>query len=77
MSLFQLRQRLTALTGENPQSFIQAVRMNRARHLLDNHPEMNISEVAMLCAYNDTPNFSRAFKRSFGLTPTQYLERKG
>ena len=76
LSLFQFRQRLTALTDETPQSFIQMVRMRRARHLLDNHPEMNISEIATLCAYNDTPNFTRAFKKTFGLTPTQYLDKQ-
>ena len=75
-SLFQFRQRLTAVTDETPQSFIQNIRMRRACHLLDNHPEMNISEVALLCAYNDTPNFTRAFKKVFGLTPTQYQERQ-
>jgi AraC-like DNA-binding protein len=76
LSLFQFRQRLAALTDETPQSFIQTIRMRRACHLLDNHPEMNIAEVAMLCAYNDTPNFTRAFKRTFGMTPTQYLEKQ-
>ncbi|MBR1447944.1 MAG: helix-turn-helix transcriptional regulator [Prevotella sp.] len=76
MSLFQFRQRLTAITDETPQAFIQTVRMRRARHLLDKHPEMNVSEIAALCAYNDTPNFTRAFKRTFGLTPTQYLEKQ-
>lgn len=76
LSLYQFRQRLAALTDETPQSFIQTIRMRRARHLLDKHPEMNISEVAMLCAYNDTPNFTRAFKRTFGMTPTQYLEQQ-
>lgn len=76
MSLFQLRQRLTALTGETPQSFIQLVRMRRARYLLDNHPELNITEVAQLCAYTETPNFTRAFKKAFGVTPTQYAERQ-
>lgn len=77
MSLFQFRQRLTAITDETPQSYIQNIRMQRACHLLDNHPEMNISEVALLCAYNDTPNFTRAFKKNFGLSPTQYLDKKG
>lgn len=75
LSLFQLRQRLMTLTDETPQSFIQTIRMRKARHLLDNHPEMNISEIATLCAYNDTPNFTRAFKKTFGLTPTQYQEK--
>ena len=77
MSLFQFRQRLTAITDETPQSFIQGIRMRRACHLLDNHPEMTVSEVALLCAYNDTPNFTRAFKKHFGITPTQYLDKKG
>ena len=77
MSPFQLRQRLTALTGETPQSFIQTIRMRRARHLLDNNPELNITEVSFLCGYNDTANFTRAFKKSFGLTPTQYQEKQG
>ncbi len=76
MSPFQLRQRLTAITGETPQSFIQIVRMRRARYLLDNNPELNITQVANLCGYNDTPNFTRAFKKSFGLTPTQYQEKQ-
>jgi len=76
MSLFQFRQRLNTVTGETPQSFIQMLRMRRARHLLDNHPELNINEVAMCCAYNDTPNFTRAFKKVFGVTPTQYQARQ-
>jgi AraC-like DNA-binding protein len=76
MSLYQLRQRLDSVTGEKPQDFIATVRMRRARHLLDTHPELNISEIATLCAYNDTPNFTRAFKKTFGLTPTNYLERQ-
>ena len=76
MSLYQLRQRLDNVTGEKPQDFIINIRMQRARHLLDVHPELNISEIATLCAYNDTPNFTRAFKKNFGLTPTQYLERQ-
>ena len=76
MSLYQFRQRLTNLTGEKPQDFISNLRMKRAQHLLDNHPELNITEIAVLCAYNDTPNFTRAFKKYFGLTPTQYLTQQ-
>ena len=76
MSLYQFRQRLTSVTGEKPQDFINAIRMKRAQHLLTNHPELNITEVAVLCAYNDTPNFTRAFKKYFGVTPKQYQMQK-
>lgn len=75
MSLYQFRQRLTSVAGEKPQDFITQLRMKRAQHLLDNHPELNITEIAVLCAYNDAPNFSRAFKKYFGVTPSQYLEK--
>ena len=76
MSPFQFRQRLTALTGETPQSFIQIIRMRRARYLLTNNPELNITQIANLCGYNDTPNFTRAFKKTFGITPSQYQEKQ-
>ena len=76
MSLYQFRQRLTSVAGEKPQDFITQLRMKRAQHLLDNHPELNITEIAVLCAYNDAPNFSRAFKKFFGMTPSQHLERQ-
>ena len=72
MSLYQFRQRLTSVTGEKPQDFITTLRMKRAQHLLEHHPELNVAEVAALCAYNDTPNFTRAFKKFYGKTPTQF-----
>ena len=72
MSLYQFRQRLTSVTGEKPQDFITTLRMKRAQHLLEHHPELNVAEVAALCAYNDTSNFTRAFKKFYGKTPTQF-----
>ena len=76
LSPYQFRQRLSAITGNTPQAFIQVIRMRRARHLLDNHPELNVADVARLCAYNDTPNFTRAFKNTFGITPSQYAAQR-
>ena len=77
MSPFQFRQKLTTITGETPQTFIQIVRMRRARHLLDHNQELTVTQIATLCGYNDTANFTRAFKKSFGLTPSQYQEKQG
>ena len=55
MSPFQLRQRLTTLTGETPQSFIQTIRMRRARHLLDHNSELTITQIAALLAIRLIP----------------------
>ena len=77
MSRYQRRQRLSTITRDTPQLFIATMRMRHARHLLDEHPQMTVGEVAIACGYGDTPNFTRAFKKTFGLTPTQYVAKKG
>lgn len=74
MSMFQLRSQLTAL-GKKPNEFIMEHRMARAMQLLTHHRELNVSEVADLCGYNDASNFTRAFKKTFGITPQQQLDR--
>jgi len=75
MSLYQFRGRLTSTTGETPQAFIQNIRMKRACQLLERQ-ELTIAEVAILCAYNDAPSFTRSFKNTFGITPSQYKLNK-
>ena len=72
MSASQFRRRLTALTGETPQSYIQNIRMQKARHLLDTQPGLAIAEVAFRCGYDEKANFTRAFKKYYGITPSDY-----
>lgn len=73
MSTSQFRRRLSAVTGISPQLFIQNIRLKKARYLLDNHPELNINEIAMKCGYDESSNFTHVFKRVFGITPSDYL----
>ena len=75
MSTSQFRRRLSTLTGETPQSYITNIRMQKARHLLDTHSELTVLEVALQCGYDDQSSFTRAFKRFFGITPSEYLQR--
>lgn len=75
MSTSQFRRRLSALTGETPQSYITNIRMQKARHLFDTHSELTVLEVALQCGYDDQSSFTRAFKRFFGITPSEYLQR--
>jgi AraC-like DNA-binding protein len=74
MSTSQFRRRLSALTGETPQSYITNIRMQKARHLLDTHPELTVWEVALQCGYDDQSSFTRAFRRFFGITPSEYQQ---
>lgn len=67
----QLRRKLNAITGETTMAYIQRVRMDFARQMLLEHPEMSISEVALKCGYDETAHFSRAFKTVYNQTPSQ------
>lgn len=52
------------------------IRHRRASALLSD-TDMSISEIARILGYTDSANFSRAFKRSAGLSPQHFRERKG
>ena len=76
MSMTAFRRRFTELLGDSPQAYIIRLRMERARQLFDEHPELNISEVAMKCGFDDKSNFTRAFKHVHGMTPSDYVRQQ-
>lgn len=76
MSQQQLRRKLSAISGDTPLAYIRALQMKRARQLLDDTGNIPIGEIAMKCGYFDTSHFTRAFKQTTGVTPTQYRKNK-
>lgn len=57
---------------------IRALRMERARQLLTEHPELPIGDVAELCGFSDYNYFITAFRREVGASPRRYRkEREG
>ena len=76
MSTTQFRYHLKEITGETPQSYITNIRMQKARQMLDNNSaETTILDIALSCGYEDQGAFTRAFKRFYGITPSEYLTR--
>ena len=67
----QLNRRIKNITGETTQHYVQNLRLEQARHLLQT-TQMSVSEIGYRCGFEDATSFSRAFKRSFGQSPTQY-----
>ncbi len=62
------------ITGEPPMTRLQALRIERARMLLD-QPSLRIHEVAELTGFKDPYHFSRVFRALTGRSPRQFRER--
>lgn len=69
------RRRLTALTGRSPKTFISAMQMETAAKLLTDSPEMPVQQVAARCGYDEPNSFGRVFRKTYGMSPTQYREK--
>ena len=76
MSPRQFHRKMVALTGHTPTSYIQRIKIRKAKQLIDRNPQMGFGEVAELSGFGDYSNFVRAFKNVCGVTPTEY-KREG
>lgn len=74
MSVSSVRRTLQRETGETFQQYLVALRMDRASILLKEKAQ-SINEVAFVCGFHDALYFRRAFKKRFGLTPSEYRAR--
>ncbi len=77
MSDSQFYRKLITLTGYKPSAYIQRIKIQKAKDLLDTNSRMNFSEVADRCGFDTYPNFVRAFKNVTGVTPTDYRKQGG
>lgn len=63
--------KLKELTGETPGSFFRRYKLNKAARLLQ-EGKYNVSEVAVMIGFNTAAHFSVAFKKQFGVTPSEF-----
>lgn len=70
-----LRRGFRELYGTTIVGYLTLLRMEQAEKLLRER-ELSISEIANLVGYSHLGNFSVAFKRQFGITPSQCIAGK-
>ena len=70
-----LYNKIKGLTGSNPSDFIRSCRVNRAKTLLQEH-RYSVAEIADLVGFADQKYFREIFKKSVGMTPSEYAKTK-
>ena len=53
--------------------YINSIRASWAARLMNDHPDKTISEIAYDAGFGSIRNFSRVFKATYGITPTDFL----
>ncbi|HKI45839.1 MAG TPA: ATP-binding protein [Balneolales bacterium] len=69
-----LQRKIRHITGLSAAGYIRYMRLEHASQLLSNKWG-NVSEVSYKVGFQDTKYFSRLFRQTFGVTPTEYIGR--
>jgi AraC-like DNA-binding protein/effector-binding domain-containing protein len=74
VSSFHLQRIFAATVGESPRQLTQRLRLERAAVLLLTSPD-SVLDIALACGFQSHEVFSRAFRKTFQMTPTAYRKR--
>jgi AraC-like DNA-binding protein len=72
MSRTNLHRRVKALTGFPPSELLRNIRLRKAAELLLSEAE-SVTQIGYIVGFDDSSYFSKAFKKEFGLPPSEYL----
>ena len=63
--------KLKTMTGMSPVEFMREIRIKKAAQLLEEN-QYNVTEVTYMVGMNDSRYFSKCFKNTYGVTPSEY-----
>jgi len=67
----QFKRIFTDNIGTNPKDFLQIMRFQKLHHLLQQHSDMTITQLADKCGYYDKSHLIKELKEFSGFTPTE------
>lgn len=76
MSESTLLRQLKRITGLTTTKYLQEIKLNKARQLLEEKQFNTVSRTAYESGYKDEKAFSKAFKKRFGILPSDLLGYK-
>jgi ligand-binding sensor domain-containing protein/DNA-binding response OmpR family regulator/two-component sensor histidine kinase len=74
LSRVQLHRKVKELTSLSAGEFIRNIRLKQAAILLKDK-KMNISQIAYTIGFTNQTHFSTAFKKFYGISPTEYIQQ--
>lgn len=74
LSRVQLHRRVKEMTGISVGEFIRNLRMQQAARLLE-QGDVSVSQVTYAVGMVNPNNFTAAFKKYFGVTPSEYMDK--
>ena len=74
VSRTQLHRKLKEMTGVSTSEFLRNIRLNEAARLIREH-KINITQVSYMVGFANNSHFSTAFKKYFGMSPTEYAAK--
>jgi YesN/AraC family two-component response regulator len=76
LSRVHLYRKIKEITNQSPKEFIRNYRLNRAAELLVEH-KINVAQISDQVGFSSPNNFSTAFKKLYGMTPSEYVAKHG
>lgn len=75
ISRAQLHRKMKEMTGISTSEFIRNIRLEQAARLL-REQKVNVTQVAYTVGFSNLAHFSTIFRKHFGVSPSEYIERE-
>jgi AraC family transcriptional regulator len=72
LSPFHFHRVFQALVGTTPAEFVRRLRLERALNLKARPRARSLTAIALECGFSSSSDFSRCFKRQFGVPPSSF-----
>lgn len=70
----QLRRKIKSLTGLTMGKYMQEVKLQKARHLLENKVYPTVTEISYACGFKSASHFALLFANQFGKRPSELIQ---
>jgi AraC family transcriptional regulator len=72
LSPFHFQRVFHALVGSTPADFVRRLRLEKALGLMSRTRSPSLTTIALGCGFSSSSDFSRSFKRRFGVSPSSF-----